>query len=345
MDPDAWWLAGELPAWLDQYAWIVDRPSDVTPPGTPPQEPMPSAGPRSRAWCFTLNNPDAELDLAVDFSKVTNVVYAVWQLERVTVPHYQGYIEMKNVATLAAMKKIVPGAHFECRKGTAVEARAYCMKDESREAGPWEYGTFTEPSSGARTDLAEVRDYILSGKSKRDVLDKYPDTLAKYPRFVDTVLIERVRGSAKPILDFTPRPWQKCILDMVTDEPHPRQILWIFDNYGNNGKTFLAKYLVQEHSGFYCNGGKSTDITYAYNGEPICIFDYVRDSEQYVNYGVIEQVKNGLYFSAKYESSMRVFAVPHVVIFANFTPDRTKMSNDRWCVINLKADGTWAELP
>jgi len=49
-----------------------------------------------------------------------------------------------------------------------------------------------------------------------------------------------------------------------------------------------------------------------------------------MNYGAIEQVKNGLVFSGKYESSMLIFNPPHVVIFANDTPDESMYSNDRW---------------
>jgi hypothetical protein len=46
--------------------------------------------------------------------------------------------------------------------------------------------------------------------------------------------------------------------------------------------------------------------------DPI-IYDVPRTAENFVNYGVLEQVKNGLFFSSKYESEMAVFNPPHVI--------------------------------
>ena len=57
--------------------------------------------------------------------------------------------------------------------------------------------------------------------------------------------------------------------------------------------------------------------------------DLARDSHDYVNYGALEQLKNGLVYNTKYESGMRMFDTPHVVVFSNFPPDETKISPDR----------------
>jgi hypothetical protein len=48
-----------------------------------------------------------------------------------------------------------------------------------------------------------------------------------------------------------------------------------------------------------------------------------------------EELKNGILVSGKYESKTVVFKVPHVIFFANFEPDMTKWSSDRYFVKNI----------
>ncbi len=81
--------------------------------------------------------------------------------------------------------------------------------------------------------------------------------------------------------------------------------------------------------------GKSADIKYGYNGERVVIFDYSRSQEDSINYQVLEDLKNGIFFSPKYQSAMKVFEIPHVIVFANFEPKREKLSADRWAVVCL----------
>ncbi len=42
-----------------------------------------------------------------------------------------------------------------------------------------------------------------------------------------------------------------------------------------------------------------------------------------------------VFFSSKYESGMCLGNCPHLLIFANFKPDLSNMSLDRWVVKNL----------
>lgn len=88
---------------------------------------------------------------------------------------------------------------------------------------------------------------------------------------------------------------------------------------------------------FYCAGGKTADILYGYSGQKIVVMDLARDSHDYVNYGALEQLKNGLVYNTKYESGMRMFETPHVVVFSNFPPDESKISSDRVKLTTLGA--------
>lgn len=309
---------------------------------------------RARAWVFTLNNPQTRAywpDLEVthllgrrkDLSKLPahkDVKYAVWQEERggnahAALSHVQGYVEFDRPMRFTDVSRWLPGAHWEVRKGSREEARDYCMKEDTRIDGPWEHGEFGQ-RMGERSDLTACRDAIKAGMSRAEVLEAFPEVIARYPRFVDLCL-SQYRQHVK-LMELVPRPWQQIVLDMVAQEPHDRQVLWIYDPAGGQGKSHLAKHLVDAHGAFYSNGGKATDIMHAYNGERIVIFDYVRDSQEYVGYGPIEQLKNGICFSPKYESGMKRYDVPHVMIFANFMPDQTKMSADRWVIVELERD-------
>ena len=128
------------------------------------------------------------------------------------------------------------------------------------------------------------------------------------------------------------RIWQLKLIEELAKNPDDRKVTWIVDEAGNSGKTFLTKYLLTQGECMRYENGKSADVKFAYDGQRICVFDLSRSQETHVNYEVIKSVKNGVVFSTKYESAMKVFKTPHVVIMANFGPDRSKMSEDRWDV-------------
>ena len=45
---------------------------------------------------------------------------------------------------------------------------------------------------------------------------------------------------------------------------------------------------------------------------------------------MLEQIKNGMIYSGKYEGGQCLFESPHIVIFANSKPEIENMSIDRW---------------
>lgn len=69
----------------------------------------------------------------------------------------------------------------------------------------------------------------------------------------------------------------------------------------------------------------------------ICIFDLSRTQAEKIDaiYMAMEQFKNGRIFSPKYHSATKVFRTPHVVVFANYPPDLSKLSQDRWDIEEL----------
>lgn len=154
-----------------------------------------------------------------------------------------------------------------------------------------------------------------------------------------------LKGFAKPlkIIDKLYK-WQQDIEDLINTEADDRTIHWVVDTEGNKGKTALAKYLVTKYNALYMTG-KAADCKYLiskyFEGDDerknnlICIFDYTRSIENYVSYQGLEEIKNGIFMNTKYECEMITFNSPHIVVLANFEPDITKLSEDRWNIIRL----------
>lgn len=137
------------------------------------------------------------------------------------------------------------------------------------------------------------------------------------------------------------KPWQAWITAKVTKTADYRDILWIVDPKGNTGKTYLAKYLHYFH-GAILTGGKSEDMKHAIarwkqiTGHfPVTIIiDLARsDRISMSGYKSIEEIKNAIFFSGKYQSGMVASCnPPNVVVFANVPPKLNAMSADRWVI-------------
>lgn len=136
-------------------------------------------------------------------------------------------------------------------------------------------------------------------------------------------------------------PFQKEILEITNNTPDDRSIYWFWETNGNKGKTSIAKHLCMHKNALYLSG-KSADIKYAIaeylenNELDIVILDFVRSLEEYISYEAIESIKNGIFFSGKYEGKMCIFNPPHVICLANFEPHIEALSKDRWIIKNLQ---------
>lgn len=280
--------------------------------------------PKARNWCFTLNNPGDVRPTFEDWA--TYLVYQLEEGENGT-PHLQGYVQTSQ-KTLPFMKQWLPRAHFEPAKGTADDNTKYCTK-EPRLDGPWTEG---EPRrQGKRSDCDTVRDYLMDAKrSRRDIIDNVPQAFDRFPRLLDAIQDEH---SALGPMEADLRPWQEMALSR-TLEQNDRNILWIYDVQGNKGKSFLSRYLVRNH-GAILVAGNDRDISHAYNGERIVVVDIPRTGGTDAPYATLENLKNGLLFSGKYNSRMRLFEPPAVICFANFPLPEGRWSDDRAVIINI----------
>nr|WAE42275.1 MAG: replication associated protein [Cressdnaviricota sp.] len=135
-------------------------------------------------------------------------------------------------------------------------------------------------------------------------------------------------------------PWQQELKDLVAGKPEKRKIYWYWESKGNIGKTDFAKSLCISSENVIYVGGKASDIKHGIIEMKkkvgvfprTVIWDIVRSLEEYVSYQALEEIKNGIFFSGKFESGMCLYNTPHVIVFANFAPETSKLSADRWVI-------------
>lgn len=135
-----------------------------------------------------------------------------------------------------------------------------------------------------------------------------------------------------------PYGWQLKVLDIIKEKPDKRAIYWFWEPKGNCGKSELCKYLYMKHKALMLTG-KSTDMFHILSKakhKKIIIVDVPRTQQDYVNYGALEQIKNGFVCSGKYDGCNLAFNRPHLIIFANEPPCTHKMSLDRWHIYDIR---------
>lgn len=177
--------------------------------------------------------------------------------------------------------------------------------------------------------MSALKDAVKEGKRGLELMEEHTEVYAKYPRFIHDY-IRAIEGSKTSRVEFIARDgWQRDLKEQLGGEPDSRKIHWYFDCTGNSGKSYFANNY-SDKSTYIITGGKNADIYYAYQFEKVVIFDLPRAKEEIVCYDVMEAFKNGYFLSTKYECKPTRFGVPHVVVFANFMPDTSKLSADRW---------------
>lgn len=293
---------------------------------------------QSSNWCFTLNNySPLELSHLQSLIDDDNVVYLVFQEETGSegTPHIQGYIQFASRKRIAGAKAIIGNRpHLEVARGTPGQNKEYCTKEDTRSGGPYEYGTMR--SRGTRSDIQKLVTFSRSAEITDEILfEEFADVYAKYPRFCDRLRKAAFERNVNPA-PLTPRAgWQSELVEYLTAPADQRKIRWICDPNGNTGKSYFATHYSDQRT--YCiTGGRYADIFYGYNYEPVVFFDLARCRQESCPYEVMESFKNGYFLSTKYEVKRVKFNVPHVIVFSNFEPDRTQLSEDRWDIHHLR---------
>lgn len=305
------------------------------------KSPKKSGSPTATRVCWTINNYTDKAVETLEKELPGYCKYAVFGKEGKEpgkTPHLQGFfilLKKQRLGAINARLQLWTGIHphTEIAKGSNEQAADYCKK----EGDFWEYGTYPK-GKGARTDVADFFKAVESGMGDIELSRKYPKQFGSFSRAKHELRIavrqEKEKNKFKEMHDKPLKAWQKVVMKKL-EAQDDRKVTWVYDSRGGIGKSWLANYLFAVKGAFLIEGGKRADVAYAYNGEPIVVFDYTRSQEEMVNYSLIESFKNGRIFSSKYESNLKVFGSAKVLCLSNFDPDRTKLSMDRWQVLEF----------
>lgn len=290
-------------------------------------------GPRAKNWCFTLNNyTPCDLDRLCS-ENLEDVEYIVFGKEvgESGTPHLQGTVCFGKRKRLTQVISIIGQAHCTVTRflDQSVE---YCKKDGE----VYEYGTKPK-GSGQRCELEEFKQSVKDGVTKMEELrELHSRVCAKFPRFVKDYLEDR---KTRYKVDPHPlREWQAKLNDKLKRPPDSRKIIFVVDRDGNEGKSWFARYFCDLHDDAQIIiPGKKADMAYTLEDDKRVFFlDCPRSKQgEFIQYDFLEEMKNGYVFSPKYESKVKKFKPPHVVVLTNEMPDQTKLSEDRFELLIL----------
>lgn len=138
--------------------------------------------------------------------------------------------------------------------------------------------------------------------------------------------------------------WELDINNILNQEPDDRSLYYFFESEGCKGKTTYQKYVFTHYEKCIILSGKAADmkngIVSYYNTNKflpkIVLINIPRESKDFISWTGIEEIKDMLFYSGKYEGGCICGNCPHVIIFANQPPDINKVSLDRWKIFKIK---------
>ena len=259
---------------------------------------------QSKYWCFTYHKGDLE-QLEQNLQSLNINFYIVSQEfgKSGETPHLQGYIECDSKVRPSNFK-LDKKIHWEKRKGSKIDNIIYICKENGQRV----------------TNCPEYVEKVLKDYKRKTT--NVPIKVIDKDRLYD---------------------WENEILSILAGDPCDRTIYWYWSKLGGVGKSSFTKYLAVHHNALILSGNAS-DMKYAvcmyvekqgYYPE-IIILDIARSvNVKKLSYTGIEEVKNGCFFSGKYESRMVLGNCPHFICFSNREPEREMLSEDRWIVREL----------
>lgn len=316
----------ELDRALDRELAAAPRPATLFLPARSGRAGTPRRGAEQiRAICWTLSAADDGSLPPAETVRAGLGPIAQWCFQLEVAPstgrlHWQGWARHTGAKTFEQWHKFLP-------------ERTWIEKQKARhDVAAYQY-TYDE---GKRITAEETSRRGLSQDERG-------------PHYKGIML--PTRGVVSPLEGKELYPWQSEAMAMYQGPISDRTIVWFHEAEGNTGKSALAKHLALRGDVLTVSGnagdvkhGASTWVM----GDPkskvepkplrLVIWDIPRSKDNFLSFQALEDVKNGCFFSPKYESRQVIFNAPHVWVFSNHEPELDKLSRDRWVVYRISKD-------
>lgn len=294
---------------------------------------------KAKRWVFTLNNYNDDHINALASLECVYLCYGKETAPSTGTPHLQGFVVFANARHRTAVVAEIGGGHWSPANGTSKQASDYCKKD----------GDFVERgelpvNQGKRKDMERIVDwldeFIADNKrapTEREIAREQPVAVL---RKIDINRLARLRAPPPVIRSGEPRDWQADLENELSTDADDRSVIFYVDSEGGKGKTWFQQWLVSEKPDRVqiLGVGKRDDMCFAIDPDKsIFLVNVPRGGMEFLQYTVLEQLKDRMVFSTKYQSVMKVLPQNvHVVVFSNEHPDMTKMSEDRYVIRSMQ---------
>lgn len=294
----------------------------------------------SKAWLATLNNPtDEEKEALKARFEQPDIEYAIVGEEiapTTGTPHLQIYVYFKTRKTFVSVRNVIQRAHVIKARGSPITNRTYCSKSGTFA----EYGDFSNiKTQGQRSDIESYHLWLKEQTefpSNSVIANSFPGLYIRYGRRLQEL---RDLVFPFPVLEEAPfkAGWQTTLKERLDAPPDDRKIFVVVDEKGGCGKSWFVRKFMSEkpHKSQMLSIGKRDDLAYAIDESKKYFFFLVpRGQLQYMQFSVIESLKDRLIFSPKYASVTKVIRHPvHIVVFTNEEPDKNLLTKDRWNIL------------
>jgi hypothetical protein len=227
---------------------------------------------QSRKWQLTINNPLeknlSHVEIKKNLESLTSITY--WALcdeiglEEST-PHTHIFIYSPTAIKFSTLKNKFSTAHIECCKGSCQQNVDYIKKDGKYKNDPKtktnlsdtyeEFGEMPIERQGARNDIADLYDMILSGMSDGEILSDSPQYMLN---------IDKIAKARQAILsDKWRTTWRDLEVIYIYGETRTGKTRYVMDKYG-----YTSVYRVTDYEHPFDN----------YNCEPVILFEEFRSS-------------------------------------------------------------------